>query len=73
MNQFDDIICNSSHYRNADTMRRLLDEINQVTTRDWDIMEVCGGQTSSIVKYGIEELLPSNIHLIHGPGCPVWM
>ena len=40
-------------------------------TRPWTIMEVCGGQTHSIVKYGIDELLPPGIELVHGPGCPV--
>lgn len=45
--------------------------IRQATTRSWRIMEICGGQTHTIVKFGIEELLPSEITLIHGPGCPV--
>ena len=43
----------------------------RVTTRPWTIMEVCGGQTHTIVKYGIDELLPPEIELVHGPGCPV--
>ena len=46
-------------------------EIHRVTTRPWNIMEVCGGQTHAIVKFGIDELLPKQITLIHGPGCPV--
>jgi hydrogenase expression/formation protein HypD len=45
--------------------------IARVTTRPWTLMEVCGGQTHSIVKFGIDELLPSRITLVHGPGCPV--
>src|ERR1700686_4940004 len=45
--------------------------IHQVTTRPWTIMEVCGGQTHTIVKYGIDELLPPGIEMVHGPGCPV--
>ena len=40
-------------------------------TRPWVIMEVCGGQTHTIVKYGIDQLLPAEIELVHGPGCPV--
>ena len=46
-------------------------QIAAVTTRPWSIMEVCGGQTHSIVRYGIDELLPEQITLLHGPGCPV--
>ena len=42
-----------------------------MTTRPWTIMEVCGGQTHTIVKYGIDELLPPKVELVHGPGCPV--
>src|SRR5439155_12828712 len=41
------------------------------TGRDWKIMEVCGGHTHTIYKYGIEDLLPPNVELVHGPGCPV--
>jgi hydrogenase expression/formation protein HypD len=51
--------------------RRLFDEIGRVTTRRWAIMEVCGGQTHSIIRNGIDQLLPDEIELIHGPGCPV--
>src|SRR5262249_33437970 len=46
-------------------------EIARITTRGWTLMEVCGGQTHAIVKFGIDELLPKAISLIHGPGCPV--
>ena len=51
--------------------RRLLDQIHAVTTRPWAIMEVCGGQTHSIIRHGIDQLLPDGIEMIHGPGCPV--
>jgi len=60
-----------SEYRDPVAARSLLRAIAQVTTRPWTIMEVCGGQTHTIVKYGIDELLPSNVELVHGPGCPV--
>ena len=55
-------------FRDADAARRLADEIHRLTTRPWAIMEVCGGQTHSIVKHGIDHLLPDGIELVHGPG-----
>ena len=58
-------------YRDADAARRLADAVVRIATRPWTIMEVCGGQTHSIVKYGLDRLLPENIELVHGPGCPV--
>src|SRR6266498_328778 len=58
-------------YRDAESAKQFAREIHRVTTRPWNIMEVCGGQTHAIVKFGIDELLPSQINLIHGPGCPV--
>jgi len=58
-------------YRDADLARKLAAEIHRVAKKPWVIMEVCGGQTHAIVKFGIDELLPKNITLIHGPGCPV--
>ena len=58
-------------YREPDTAKRYLEAIHRITTRNWTIMEICGGQTHSIVKYGIESLLPDKITLVHGPGCPV--
>ena len=58
-------------YRNADLVRQLVRELAAIQTRPWKIMEVCGGQTHTIVKFGIDELLPAGISLIHGPGCPV--
>jgi hydrogenase expression/formation protein HypD len=51
--------------------RRLLDQIAATTTRSWALMEVCGGQTHSIIRHGIDQLLPDGIEMIHGPGCPV--
>jgi hydrogenase expression/formation protein HypD len=58
-------------FRDPDLARRLLEEIHAITTRHWAIMEVCGGQTHSIIRNGIDQLLPDKIELIHGPGCPV--
>jgi hydrogenase expression/formation protein HypD len=58
-------------YRDAEAAQEYADALAQITTRSWTIMEVCGGQTHAIVKYGVDALLPSNITLLHGPGCPV--
>lgn len=58
-------------YRDPAAARKLRHAIHNVTTRPWTIMEVCGGQTHTIVKYGIDELLPPKVELVHGPGCPV--
>src|SRR4051794_22144980 len=58
-------------YRDAAAARKLAEAIARFVTRPWTIMEVCGGQTHSIVKYGIDEVLPPGIELVHGPGCPV--
>jgi hydrogenase expression/formation protein HypD len=58
-------------YRDAEAARKLAAAIGRIVTRPWTIMEVCGGQTHTIVKYGIDEVLPSKIELVHGPGCPV--
>jgi hydrogenase expression/formation protein HypD len=58
-------------YRDPAQVRQLADRIRQITTRPWKIMEVCGGQTHTIVRFGLDELLPREISLIHGPGCPV--
>src|SRR5947209_3775673 len=58
-------------YRNADAAQKLADAIARTVTRTWTIMEVCGGQTHTIVKYGIDRILPESIELVHGPGCPV--
>ncbi|SFD06584.1 hydrogenase formation protein HypD [Streptomyces aidingensis] len=51
--------------------RKLLDDIRATVTRPWALMEVCGGQTHSIIRHGIDQLLPDGLELIHGPGCPV--
>jgi len=58
-------------FRDPALAGRLFDEIARITTRPWAIMEVCGGQTHSIIRNGIDQLLPPGIELIHGPGCPV--
>ncbi len=58
-------------YRDGETARRYAEEIRRVTSKNWTLMEVCGGQTHAIVKFGIDELLPAQITLVHGPGCPV--
>lgn len=58
-------------FSNPDLARRLLDRIRATTSRRWAIMEVCGGQTHSIIRHGIDQLLPDQIEMIHGPGCPV--
>ncbi len=58
-------------YRDAERARSLAGEIRKITSRPWNIMEVCGGQTHSIVRFALDELLPKEITLIHGPGCPV--
>lgn len=58
-------------YRAGDCARKLADQIARLTTQPIKIMEVCGGHTHAIFKYGIEDLLPDNISMIHGPGCPV--
>ena len=60
-----------AEYRDADTARRLAAEIGRIVTRPWAIMEVCGGQTHSIIRNGIDQLLPPEVEMIHGPGCPV--
>ncbi|HVQ19709.1 MAG TPA: hydrogenase formation protein HypD [Terrimicrobiaceae bacterium] len=58
-------------YRSEALAQKLVAEIRRTATRPWVLMEVCGGQTHTIVKYGIDHLLPSEIELVHGPGCPV--
>jgi len=58
-------------YRDRRAAERYARAIARITTREWNIMEVCGGQTHAIVKFGIDELLPKQITLLHGPGCPV--
>jgi hydrogenase expression/formation protein HypD len=58
-------------YRDAQAVRRFARAILRITTREWTLMEICGGQTHAIVKFGMDELLPPEITLLHGPGCPV--
>jgi hydrogenase expression/formation protein HypD len=58
-------------YRDSTAAARLAETIARAVTRPWTIMEVCGGQTHTIVKYGIDRVLPAEIELVHGPGCPV--
>jgi hydrogenase expression/formation protein HypD len=60
-----------TEYRDGETARRLAGEIARITTRPWAIMEVCGGQTHSIIRNGIDQVLPPQVEMIHGPGCPV--
>ncbi|MCQ3931383.1 MAG: hydrogenase formation protein HypD [Chloroflexi bacterium] len=60
-----------NEFRDNELVQKLLHEIRQITTRQWAMMEVCGGQTHSIIRNGIDQLLPPEIELIHGPGCPV--
>lgn len=58
-------------YRDSELAKKFSESIKKITTKPWIIMEICGGQTHTIVKYGIDELLPEKITLVHGPGCPV--
>ena len=60
-----------TEYRDADLVKGVLDEIRRTVTQPWVVMEICGGQTHSIMRNGIDQLLPSEIELVHGPGCPV--
>jgi hydrogenase expression/formation protein HypD len=58
-------------YRDPAAVERMVADIRAVATRRWTLMEVCGGQTHSILKFGLDELLPENVAFVHGPGCPV--
>ena len=58
-------------YRQSEIARRVADALARMTDRSLKMMEVCGGHTHTIFRYGIEDLLPPNIEMIHGPGCPV--
>src|SRR5579863_7979997 len=58
-------------YRDERIARVLIEEIAQQTTGPWVLMEICGGQTHTIMRYGLDEMLPSGLELVHGPGCPV--
>ena len=61
----------TKEFRNPAFAKAAINELHRITTRDWVIMEICGGQTHAIMQYGIDQLLPSQIELVHGPGCPV--
>ncbi len=58
-------------FRDRDLVQKTLAEIKKITTHPWAIMEICGGQTHAIMQYGLNDLLPQELELIHGPGCPV--
>lgn len=58
-------------YRDAEAVLRYAKLIGGIVTRPWNIMEICGGQTHAIARFGLEELLPPGVNLVHGPGCPV--
>jgi hydrogenase expression/formation protein HypD len=60
-----------TEYRDPELVQEYLKEIHRITTQPWTLMEICGGQTHSLVKNGILEMLPTNITMVHGPGCPV--
>jgi hydrogenase expression/formation protein HypD len=60
-----------SEYRDSHLVQSVMDEISRTIHHPWVIMEICGGQTHSIMKYGLDQLLPSGLELVHGPGCPV--
>ena len=60
-----------NEYRDADKARLLADSIKSIVTKPWVLMEVCGGQTHAIARFGLDSLLPKEVKLIHGPGCPV--
>jgi hydrogenase expression/formation protein HypD len=61
----------TTEYRDAHLVRGVLEEIKRTVTQPWVIMEICGGQTHAILHYGLDQLLPPEIELVHGPGCPV--
>src|ERR1700683_5296041 len=58
-------------YRNREVAKKVVGEMRRIQARPWVLMEVCGGQTHSIVKNGIDHLIPEGVELVHGPGCPV--
>ncbi|MEX2143273.1 MAG: hydrogenase formation protein HypD [Anaerolineales bacterium] len=60
-----------AEFRDAELVKRSAQQIRAEVTRPWTLMEMCGGQTHAILRYGIDELLPPEIELVHGPGCPV--
>jgi hydrogenase expression/formation protein HypD len=58
-------------FNDPELAKRLIDDIHATVTKPWAIMEVCGGQTHSIIRHGIDQLIPDQVEMIHGPGCPV--
>src|SRR6185295_5493058 len=58
-------------YRDGAAAKALVAAIEKTATRPWVVMEVCGGQTHTIVRYGLDQVLPKQVELVHGPGCPV--
>lgn len=60
-----------TEYRDAALVKGVIEEIRRAVTRPWTMMEICGGQTHAIVRHGIDQLLPPEIEMVHGPGCPV--
>jgi hydrogenase expression/formation protein HypD len=60
-----------TEFRDAHLVKGVIEEINRAVSHPWVLMEICGGQTHSIVRHGIDQLLPPAIELVHGPGCPV--
>lgn len=60
-----------NEFRDAGLVQGVIDEIRRTVTRPWVLMEICGGQTHAIMRYGLDQLLPPEIELVHGPGCPV--
>lgn len=58
-------------YRDGAAVQKLADAVARTVTRSWTLMEVCGGQTHTIVKFGLDKILPPQVELLHGPGCPV--
>ena len=60
-----------SEYRNPELVKHYIAEMHKIVTKPWNVMEICGGQTHSLVKNGLLDLLPKQIRMIHGPGCPV--
>ncbi|MFA6094254.1 MAG: hydrogenase formation protein HypD, partial [Elusimicrobiota bacterium] len=58
-------------YRDRRAAERYAKLLGRLTTKPWTVMEVCGGQTHAIVRFGIDRLLPEKLELVHGPGCPV--
>ena len=58
-------------YRNEADVRKVADSIRALVTRPWTLMEICGGQTHTLIKYGLDRMLPELVTLVHGPGCPV--